>query len=140
MLEDEMPSPEQAEEKPDDMQEYLAGLRRRSREVKDACRDQIEHADLSLELARLAEKQLRYEDCDFVIGIRGRTAEKLRRIREKIDGEVSVPQVLDAALTHLEWKVDRESEGLRIQAGEPIESEDSDGGWDPDDEDEPWQP
>lgn len=117
---------------PESMEEYLDGLRERAIYFRQEAEDQQRHADLSLRVAELAEKQLRLEECEFVFGLKGQKAKKMKRIREKIDGNVEPAQVIDAALTHLEWKVDREAEGLKVFAGEEIEGDSE--------EAEPWNP
>lgn len=72
-------------------------------------------------LAKLARKALRYEG-RFLIGAGPSTKKRVNRLQDKI-GDVTAGQVIDAALTHLEWKVDREAEGLVVFAGEPPDEE-----------------
>lgn len=62
------------------------------------------------------------------------TTEHINRLAEK--GGLSQAQVLKAALRHLEWKIDREAEGLFIFAGEPAAEGDE---VIPEETDEPWK-
>lgn len=115
------------------MSDYLEALERRTREIRSSLSDELEHSEQTLRMLALAKAHLPLEEADFVFGLNGQAADKLRRVAAKIDGDVNPPQVIDAALTHLEWKVDREAEGLRLVAAEEIDGDELE-------EDEPWQP
>lgn len=117
------------------LREFLETVEENSEEQKERC-------EQSIEMVRLARIGSRVEgmlppgaemkDCATLL-FGPKAKKQMERIQAKLEGDVPEAKVVTAALKHLEWKMDREAEGLRVFAGHPEQAPD-DG-----DEDEPWK-
>lgn len=99
-----------------------------------------EHTLMMLRYARLGAKlddmtpdDLAPEDA-VVLALHPKSTKEIDRIREKLEGNPPLGKLVAAALRHLEWKIDREAEGLRVFAGHPEQAPDEG------EKDEPWKP
>lgn len=108
---------------PQDFREYLKRFTKMAGVREDSGERMARNARYAKRLVKLARKGMLYEG-KFIIAAGQSTKRKINRIVEKMGGEVTAGQVIDAALTHLEWKVDREAEGLVVFAGEPPSEDD----------------